>query len=69
MEFGLTTLLSNIKDSANHPSFTMQARFFLFNFAHINFGTPFLAFHDTTVSPTHRVMEPLRSRKCEDCAV
>jgi hypothetical protein len=36
-----------------------------FFFANTYFQNPFFAFHDTTVSPTHRVMEPLRSRKCE----
>jgi hypothetical protein len=51
MDIRLTTMLSpNPEDSS---ALTKLARFFLFSFVHINLvRTPFLAFHDTTVSPT-----------------
>jgi hypothetical protein len=63
MDIRLTTVLSS-----NEEDDPLNLLASAFSFAHITelaVRKPFFAFHDTTVSPTHRVMEPLRSRKCE----
>jgi hypothetical protein len=54
MDIRLTALLGPIVDSSAPTTVFGHS----FSFLHTHLQKPFFVYHDTTVSPTHRVMEP-----------